>query len=91
MMTRAASPSLGEYTPEGGATEFNPATTGRVVTGLGAKESEEEGAKALHQYNPADKAISEGGETLRAAMDAQNASAAHRLFYDAPPKELDFA
>jgi hypothetical protein len=88
MMTRPASPSLGKFPTDAGV-EYNPSTTGRVITGHGARESEEKGAKAVAAYNPADEAILTAGETLRGAIDAQNASAAHRIFKGGSPKEMN--
>jgi hypothetical protein len=71
----------GMYTPPSGVTEQNLGEVARPLVGFHTNES---GTKSL----PAgDRAMLEAGETLRAAVDAQNAGAAHIHFVGGRPQD----
>jgi hypothetical protein len=81
MLGQPALKGMGIYQGPSGVLEFNPVTAGRVIRGFGP-----EGRSEL---NPADRAIMSAGETLRAAIDTQNASAAHTPFFDVPASKAN--
>lgn len=72
----------GNYTPEGGPTEFNPGWVARPVT---ATQTSTTGP---YRLAPADRALLEAGESVRAYIDAQNAGAAHRNFPQGRARDL---
>jgi hypothetical protein len=68
---RPTTEMTGMYTPPSGVTEFNKGEVARPLVGFNTNEF---GTKSLPE---GDRAMLTAGETLRAAIDAQNAGAAH--------------
>lgn len=70
MRVQPTIPMQGMYTPEGGATEFNLGATARPVVGFNSGKSK--------TVAPADQAILNAAEGLRAYIDAQQGGAWHK-------------
>lgn len=67
---RPSTDMQGMWTGDDGVTQFNPGQAARPLVGFNA-------GKDTKTLADADKAMLQAGETLRAAMDAQDAGAAH--------------
>ena len=82
MRVRPTKPMQGMYQPPGGLLEVNP---GEVARPLVAYNTDK--ATGLKSLAPADRALVEPAESLRAYVDAQDAAAAHKHWTGGRPAQ----